>query len=135
MDLIVPSWITSEEVTLFKNDRARQTVFVYVSGGWSPSHLMSASNFRNFLEHKNEILEKSKELQLLYQEHSRIEFQFNHTIIPPGIYILGISAQCMTTGTFHSDTFVFRQFENIVEKVEEAITTFVVYFIPRTHHS
>ena len=124
----------TEEVTLVKKDSTRQTVFVYVSGGWSPSHLMSTSDFRNFLEHKNEILEKSKELQLLYQEHSQIELQFNHTIIPPGIYILGISAWCMTTGTFHSDTFVFRQFENIVEKVEEAITMFVVYFIPRTHH-
>ena len=80
-------------------------------------------------------MEKSKELQLLYQAHSRIELEFNHTIIPPGIYILGISAWCMATGTFHSDTFVFGQFENIVERVEEAIMTFVVYFIPRTHHS
>ena len=75
-----------------------------------------------------------KILLLLYQEHSRIELQFNHTIAPPRIYILGISAQCRTTGTFHSDTFVFRQFEKIVERVEEAIRTFVVYFIPRTHH-
>ena len=96
---------------------------------------MSTYDFRNFLEHKNKILEKSKELQLLYQEHSQIELQFNHTIIPLGIYILGISAWCMTTGTFHSDTFVFAHFENIVERVEEAITMFVVYFIPRTHHS
>ena len=96
---------------------------------------MSTSDSSNFLEHKNETLQKSKELLLLYQEHSRIELQFNHTIIPPDIYILGISAWCMTTGTFHSDTFVYRQFENIVERVEEAITMFVVYFIPRTHHS
>ena len=96
---------------------------------------MSTSNFRNFLEHKNEILEKLKELQLLYQEHSQIELEFNHTIIPPGIYILGISAQCMTTGTFHSYTFVFGHFENIVERVDEAIIMFVVYFIPRTHYS
>ena len=47
------------------------------------------------------------ELQLLYQEYCQIELKFNHTIIPPGIYILGISAWCMTTGTFHSDMFVF----------------------------
>ena len=125
----------SEEVTLVKQESTRQTVFVYVSGVWLFRQLMSASDFRNVLEHKNEILEKSKELQLLYQEHSQIELEFNHTIMPPGIYILGISAWCMTTDTFHSDTLVFRQFENIVEKVEEAITMFVVYFIPRTHHS
>ena len=64
MDLIVPSWIMTEEVTLVKKDSARQTVCVYVSGGWLPLCLMSTSDFRNFLEHKNEILEKSKELTI-----------------------------------------------------------------------
>ena len=135
MDLIVPNWIMPEKVTLVKQDSTRQTVFVCVSGSWSLQQLMSTSDFRNFLEHKNEILEKSKELQLLYQEHSWIELQFTHTIISPGIYILGISAWCMTTGTFHSNTFMFGQFKNKVKRVEEAIMTFAFFFIPRTHHS
>ena len=64
-----PNWIMSEEVTLVKQDSARQTVFVYVSGGWSSLHSISASNFSNFFENKNEILGKSKELLLLYKEY------------------------------------------------------------------
>ena len=89
-------------------------------------------DFKNFLKRKNEIIEKTEQLLLLYQ-HSQIELQFNHTIVPPGIYILGIAAWCMTTGNFHLNTFVFRQFDNIVERVEEAVRTFAIYFIPRSH--
>ena len=90
-------------------------------------------DFNNFLKRKNEIIERMEQLLLLYQQHSQIELQFNHTIVPPGLYILGIAAWCMTTGTFHLDTLVFRQFDNIVERVEEAVRTFVMYFIPRSH--
>ena len=71
-------------------------------------------DFKNFLERKNEIIEKTEQLLMLYQQYSWIELQFNHTIVPPRIYILGVAAQCMTTGSFHTDTFVFRQFGNIV---------------------
>ena len=88
---------------------------------------------KDFLKRKNEIIKKTGQLILLYQEHSRIKLQFNHTIVPTRIYILGIVAWCMTTGTFNSDTFIFRHFDNIVDTVEEAVRTFVVYFIPRTH--
>ena len=54
-------------------------------------------DFKHFLERKNEIIEKTEQLLLLYQEHSRIKLQFNDTIVPPGIYILGIAAP----DTFH----------------------------------
>ena len=74
-------------------------------------------DFNNFLKRKNEIIERTEQLLVLYQKHSQIELQFNHAIVPPGFYILGIAAQCMTTGIFHVDTLGFRQFDNIVERV------------------
>ena len=36
---------------------------------------------KNFLKRKNEIIEKMEQLPLLYQQHSQIELQFNHTVI------------------------------------------------------
>lgn len=82
---------------------------------------------------KNELIEKTEQLVLEYQEHSNIELQFSHTFLPHGIYILGVAVRCLYTGTFHLDTFVFTQFDNIVERVVEVVRTFIVFFILRSH--
>ena len=82
----------------------------------------------NFLERRSEVIGKTEQLALEYQEDANINLHFNHTLLPPGTYILDIAVRCLGTGTFHSDTFVYTSFDNIIKRVEAAVQTFVVLF-------